>query len=119
VRDAIARFADSCARRGFPGASGTDPVIRDALGVRYRSGCPCPQLVDPQRRSPITPPAQQITIPANAVIGRPVGAAPEISTQISPVAGPLIEVFQMISTLMMEVSELRCKNLLLNRGKVD
>jgi hypothetical protein len=62
--------------------------------------------VDPPRRSPITPPASQVTIPADAVIGGLVGAAPEISTQTSPVGGPLIEVFQMISSFMTEVSEL-------------
>jgi hypothetical protein len=107
VRDAIARFADSGESCGFPGASGTDPVIPDASGVRYRSGCPVPHLVDPPRRSPITPPAPQVTIPADAVIGGPVGAAPKLSTQTSPVGGPLIEVFQMISSLMTKVSELR------------
>jgi hypothetical protein len=68
---------------------------------------PVPHLVDPPRRSPITPPAPQVTIPADAVIGGPVGAAPESSTQTSPVGGPLIEVFRMISSLMTEVSELR------------
>jgi hypothetical protein len=68
---------------------------------------PVPQLVDPPRRSPITPPAPQVTIAADAVIGGPVGAATEILTQTSPVGGPLIEVFQMISSLMTEVSELR------------
>jgi regulator of replication initiation timing len=67
---------------------------------------PVPHLVDPPRRSPIAPPAPQFTIPADAVIGGPVGAAPEILTQTSPVGGPLIEVFQMISSLMTEVSEL-------------
>jgi hypothetical protein len=54
---------------------------------------PVTHLVDPLRRSPITPLAPQVTILADAVIGGPVGAAPEISTQTSPVGGPLIEVF--------------------------
>jgi hypothetical protein len=48
-----------------------------------------------------------VTIPADAVIGGPVGAVPEISTQTSPVGDPLIEVFQMSSSLMTEVIELR------------
>jgi hypothetical protein len=68
---------------------------------------PVPHLVDPPRRSLITPRAPQVTNPADAVIGGPVVTAPEISTQTSPVGGPLIEVFQMISSLMTEVSELR------------
>jgi hypothetical protein len=41
VRDAIARFADSCDLLEFPGAHGTDPVLRDASGVRHRSGWLC------------------------------------------------------------------------------
>jgi hypothetical protein len=60
---------------------------------------PVPHLADPPRRSPITPPAPQVIFPADAVIDEPVGAAPESSTQTSPVGGPLLEVFQMISSL--------------------
>ena len=68
---------------------------------------PIPSFVDPSRRSPNTFTAPQVTIPAEAVIGSPVGANPEISIQTPAVGGPLIEVFRMISSLMSEVSELR------------
>jgi hypothetical protein len=68
---------------------------------------PVPHLVDPPRRSFITPPFPQVTIPADALIGGPVSAALGISTLTSPVGGPRTEVFQMISSLMTEVSELR------------
>jgi hypothetical protein len=47
-----------------------------------------------------------VTIPADAVIGGSVGVVSKFSTQTSPVGGPLIEMFQMTSSLMMEVSEL-------------
>jgi hypothetical protein len=92
-------------------ASQTDPVPIPSYVTLLVSGTaqdsPVPHLVDPPRRSPIAPPAPQVTIPADAVTGGPVGAAPEISTQTAPVGGPQIEVFQMISSLMTEVSELR------------
>jgi hypothetical protein len=53
----------------------TPPVSGTAQDV------PVPHLVHPPRRSPIMPSAPQVTIPADAVIGGPVGAVPEIPTQ--------------------------------------
>jgi hypothetical protein len=64
-------------------------------------------LVDPPRRFHITLPAFKVTIRADAVTGGPFGTVPDIWTQTSPVGGPLIKVFQMISSLMTEISELR------------
>jgi hypothetical protein len=75
-------------------ASRTHPVPIPSYVTPPVSGTaqdgPVPHLVDPPRRSPITPPAPLFTTPADEVIGGSVGAVPEIMTQTSPVGGPQI-----------------------------
>jgi hypothetical protein len=100
-------FADSCPAAASPAHPVPIPSYVTLPVSGTAQDAPVPHLVDPRRLYPITPLAPQVTIPADTGIGRPVDAAPEILTQTSPVGGPLIELFQMVSSLMTEVSELR------------